>query len=466
MVKNADRKLSYCKAADEIRMSANPEAFEFLRKSAYGHVQRHGNEAVALRKHCRDALDAWQSGEGVGSGLHPSEAEALVEDVSSWVGRKYRRPKRKALRRREERAAQAAVAPIFLEDAAEAGMKPSVRNAAQMAGRSKSTMARHLRLQGIAPVRDGRIAALPTTARRLARILDSSFPTDGAWLVQLDHCMAKLWDDLDALPESLPRSTKSERRKKLPDLLAAVTAAGVGFNILVNGDLIAIRRGRRFHGMKDAAAWMEEEERVNGFKFLRSPETEGRRRQYFWADPWVADVLAVMFTGAGWRTFSYADQLEPWLRLLRPLLDPRPLVAVIDTAVRHAMQDDFVADLRSLCAGVTDKEVRKAGYTLASVMETIRSYAERGWEPVDYFGDVDHEFRFMAHLARTAPRSYAKLAYFRNVVLPVIAAQHEDDPSPIYATMKRCRALPDDEKAGIWTAPTAKELTAFLPPKE
>lgn len=37
---NADRKYSYCKAADEICMSANPEAFEFLRKSAYGHVQR------------------------------------------------------------------------------------------------------------------------------------------------------------------------------------------------------------------------------------------------------------------------------------------------------------------------------------------------------------------------------------------------------------------------------------------
>ncbi|MGA6115480.1 hypothetical protein [Agrobacterium radiobacter] len=95
---NADRKLSYCKAADEIGMSANPEAFEFLRKSAYGHVQRHGNEAVALRKQCRDALDAWHSDKGVGSGLHPNEAEALVEDVSSWVGRKYRRPKRKALR--------------------------------------------------------------------------------------------------------------------------------------------------------------------------------------------------------------------------------------------------------------------------------------------------------------------------------------------------------------------------------
>lgn len=446
-------------------MSANPEAFEFLRKSAYSHVQRHGNEAQALHQHCRDALDVWLRGEGANSGLHASEAEALVEDVSYWVHRKYRKPKRKALRRREERAAQAAVAPMFLEDAAEAGMKPSVRNAAQMAGRSKSTMARHLRLQGIAPVRDGRIAALPTTARRLARLLDASFPIDGAWLVRLDHCVAKLWDDLDALPDSLPRSTKSERRKKLPELLATVTAAGIGFNILVNGDLIAIRRGRRFKGMKDAAAWMEEEERVNGVRFLRSPETEGRRRQRFWDDPWLSDVLAVMFSGAAWRTFPNTEELEPWLRLLRPLLDPRPLVAVIDAAVRGAMQDDFVLDLQSLCAGVTDKEVRSAGYRLAGVMEAIRHDAECGWEPIDYFGDVDHQFRFMAYLARTAPKSYAKLMYFRNVVLPKVAAEHEDDPSPIYATMKRCRALPDEEKAGTWTAPTAKELAAYLPPK-
>lgn len=445
-------------------MSANPEAFEFLRKSAYGHVQRHGNEVKALRRHCQDALEAWLRGEGAGSGLHPSEAEALVEDVSHWVSRNYRRPKRKTLRRREERAAQAAVAPIFLEYAADDGLKPSIRNAARISGQSKSTMARHLRLQGIAPVRDGKIAALPAKVKRLARILDSSFPIDGAWLVRVDHCIAKLWDDVDALPASLPRSTKSERRKKLPDLMAAVTAAGIGFNVLVNGDVIGIRRGRRFHGMKDAAAWMEEEERINGFRFLRSPEASGRRKR-FWDDPWLADVLAVMFSGAGRRTFPNTEELEPWLRLLRPLLDPRPLVAIIDMAIRGAMQDDFVLDLQGLCAGVEDKEVRRAGYRLASVMETVRLYAEHGWEPVDYFGDVDRELRFMKYLATNAPKSYAKLMYFRNIVLPEIAAEHEDDPSPIYATIKRCRALPEEERAGTWTAPTAKELAAFRPPK-
>jgi hypothetical protein len=357
------------------------------------------------------------------------------------------------------------VAPVFLELAAEEGLKPSVRNAARIAGLSKSTMARHLLLQGIAPVRDGKIAAVPTTARRLARILDSSFPTDGAWLVRLDHCVAKLWDDLDALPEAMPRSTKSERRKKLPELLATVTAAGIGFNILVKGDLIAIRRGRRFHGIKDAAAWMEEEERVNGFRLLRSPHADHSRQKLFWNDPWVSDVLWVLLTGT-WRTFSDVSQVEPWLRLVRPLLDPRPLIDVIDTAVRGAMQDDFVLDLRSLCAGVTDGEVRKAGYRLASIMETIRVYAERGWEPVDYFGDVDYELRFMSYLARTAPKSYAKLKYFRNVVLPEIAAQHEDDGTPIYTTMKRCRELSDEEKAGTWKAPTAKQLAAILTPKE
>ncbi|MGO7637585.1 hypothetical protein [Rhizobium leguminosarum] len=401
----------------------------------------------------------------MGSDLNASDATALVEDVSYWVNQRYRKPKRKTLRRREERAAEAMVAPMFLEEAAESGLKPSIRNAARLAGRSKSTMARHLRLQGIAPVRDGKIAALPAPVRRLARILDSSFPIDGAWLVRVDHCIAKLWDDLDAVPESMPRSTKFERRKKLPDLLAAVTAAGVGFNILVSGDLIAIRRGRRFHGIKDTAVWIEEEERVNGFRFLRSPETDGRRRQWFWDDPWVSDVLAVMFTGT-WRTFSNADQVEPWLRLLRPMLDPRPLVAVIDTAIRRALQDDFVADLRGLCAGVENGEVRKAGYRLASVIETIRLYAERGWEPVDFFGDVDYELRFMKSVATNAPKSYAKLMYFRNVVLPAIAAEHEDDPDPIYAALKRCRALREEERAGTWTAPTSKQLAAFLPPKE
>ncbi|MDX0451240.1 hypothetical protein [Sinorhizobium medicae] len=68
----------------------------------------------------------------------------------------------------------------------------------------------------------------------------------------------------------------------------------------------------------------------------------------------------------------------------------------------------------------------------------------------------------MAYLARNAPRSYAKLAYFRNVVLPDVAAGYEDDPNPIYATLTRCKALRDEERAGTWAA-TAKELAAFRP---
>jgi len=446
-------------------VSANPEAFEFLRKSAYGHVQKYGNDAQALQQHCRDALDTWLRGQASGSDLHASEVAALANAVSSWVSQRYRKPKRKPSRRREERAAQAAAAPVFLEYAVEDGLKPSIRNAARISGQSKSTMARHLRMQGIAPVREKKIAALPSTGRRLARLLDSTFPIDGAWLVELDHCIAKLWHDADVLPDALPRSSRSERRKALRELLAAITAAGIGFNILVKGDVIAIRRGRRFNGMKAAATWIEEEERTKGFKLLRHPEAD-RRTASFWDDPWLLDVLAVLFTGAVWRTFSNAEELQPWLRLLRPLLDPRPLVTIIDIAIRRATQGDFVADLRGLCGGVADREVRKAGYKLANVIETVRLYADRGWEPVDFFADVDHEIRFMTYLAAKSAKSYAKLLYFLKVVLPGIAAEHEDDPNPIYATMRRCRELPAEEKAGKWRAPTAKQLAAFLPPKE
>lgn len=446
-------------------MSANPDAFQFLRKSAYSHVLKHGNDVQALQRHCREALDVWRREERVDSDINASEAAALVKAVSSWVSQRYHPPKRKPSRRREERAAQAAAAPVFLEYAVEDGLKPSVRNAARISGQSKSTMARHLRMQGIAPVREKKINALPSTVKRLIRLLDSTFPIDGAWLVEVDHCIAKLWDDADTLPEALPRSTRSERRRKLPQLLATINAAGIGFNILVNGDVIAIRRGRRFRGMKAAATWIEDEARINGFKLLRRPEAD-RRTQRFWDDVWLVDVLTVMFTGAVWRTFVDAQELHPWLRLLRPLLDPRPLNVIIEIAVRRATQDDFVADLRGLCAGVTDREVRKAGYKLANVIETVQLYAERGWDPVDFFADVDQELQFMTYVAEHAPKSYAKLMYFRDIMLPEIAAVHEDDLNPIAATMKKCRSLPDEEKAGTWTAPTAKQLAAFLPPKK
>lgn len=441
-------------------MSANPEAFEFLRKSAYGYVQRHGKDVQALRKHCQDSLDAWLRDEGAGSGLTDSEARNLVDDVSSWVMQKYQRPKPTALRRREERAAQAMLAPMLLEDAAEAYGKATIRNAAKISGQSKTTIARHLRLQGVAPVREKKIEALQAPAKRFVRLLDETFATDGSWLVRMDHCIAKLWDDLDNLSETLPRSTKSTRRKKLLEYLSAITKARIGFNIVVRGDVVAIRRGRRFNGLKDAAVWIEEEQRISGFKLLRSPEAHQRRTRY-WDDPWLSDVLAVLFTGT-WRTFSNKDQLGPWLRLARPLLDTRPLEALFAVAIDHALQDNFVRDLEALCAGANDPEIRKAARRMAHLVETVQQYSQ-GWEPLDYFDDVDRELNFMKYLEEHAPDSYAKLAHFRNNILACAAANFEDDPNPIYSTLKRCMAFREEEQAGTWKAPAAEEIASFRP---
>ena len=86
------------------------------------------------------------------------------------------------------------LAPLLLEYAAEDYGKPTIRQAAKIGGQSKSTVARHLRLQGVSPVREKKIEALPEPVKRLARMLDATFAYDGAWLVQMDHCTAKLWD--------------------------------------------------------------------------------------------------------------------------------------------------------------------------------------------------------------------------------------------------------------------------------
>lgn len=441
-------------------MSTNPEAFEFLRKSAYHHVRQHGKDVQALRKHCQDALDAWLRGEGSGSGLTNAEARNLVDDVSSWVTMKYKKPRPEALRRREERAAQAMLAPLLLEYAAETYGKATIRNAAKVSGQSKTTIARHLRLQGVAPVREKKIEALPTPIRRLVRILDETFAIDGAWLVQVDHCIAKLWDDSNDLPKTLPRSTKATRRKALLEYLSATTKARIGFNIVVRDDVVAIRRGRRFRGFKDTAAWIEEEQRINGFKLLRTPESSGRRTLY-WDDRWLSDILAVLFTGT-WHTFTDGRQLEPWLRVVRPLLDPRPLEALFAVAIERALQDNFVRDLEALCAGVTDPEVRRAAGLMAHLIETIHQYSQY-WEPLDYFDDVDRELNFMRHLKEHAPESYAKVAHFRNSILAGVALDFEDDPNPIYSTLKRCIALREEERTGTWEAPTAEEIASFLP---
>lgn len=199
------------------RMSDNPEAFEFLRHAAYAHVRKHGKDKWRLLEFCTSTILKWKEDER--SDLGEADVLRLAADVAKWVFDNYNPPRPGPARSREQRAAEELAITALYEQATEIHGRASVRKTALLADKSKTTVARQLRQQGVAPIRQKKIAALPPIERRLVAILDETFPRDGAALVLTDELAAALWDGQVSTPtKPLPeiaRSTKSTRRKKL-----------------------------------------------------------------------------------------------------------------------------------------------------------------------------------------------------------------------------------------------------------
>ncbi|KAB2724304.1 hypothetical protein [Brucella intermedia] len=105
----------------------------------------------------------------------------------------------------------------LLEFAGEIYGKATVRNAARFGSQSKTTDARLLLQQGIAPVRGKKIEALPVKVRRRAQILDSTMPRDGAAVVMVDDLATAIWSKAAKPLAGTPASTLSTRRKKLSE---------------------------------------------------------------------------------------------------------------------------------------------------------------------------------------------------------------------------------------------------------
>jgi hypothetical protein len=445
-------------------MSANPEAFEFLRKAAYGFVQKHGKDGRKLQEHCVSELDEWRNGDGSRSGLTDIEAEQIIGDVTQWTINNYNPPRRKAERSREERAASEILAPHALELAAETFGAGTVRNAARISGQAKTTVARHLRQQGIAPKRQKKIDALPPKVKWLVGILDTTFPRDGAGLVMMDQLAAAVWDKVVEPRSQTARSTLSTRRKKLAEYLTTVNGVGIGFHLVAAGDVVAVRRGRKFKGFKDTAIWIEDERALRGVRGIALP-SEQPSSMLFWADPWLRDVLAILEIGH-WPYFTDPKELEPLLRLTRPLFDPRPLYHLFNLAIRRSQKDDFVEDLSALAARVRDTGIRTAAYKVVGDVRHLSARRDWGPHPIDAFDDADLRLKFMERIREVAPDSYARLGYFRAVILEKLSDEFAEELHRIPLVLKRCERLGELEREGGWTPPSAAELSRFHPDNE
>lgn len=426
-------------------------------------MNKNGRDRWKLLDFCTSSIVEWVKNEG--SDLSESEALRIAADVTRWTIKKYNPPRKKAARRREERAATEIAVSALLEFAAETYGAATVRNAARIGGQSKSTVARHLRQQGISPKRKAKIEKLPPKERRLVAILDETFPRDGSGLVLIDDLAAALWDNKVGTPtKPLPdiaRSTKSTRRKKLDTYLTAISSCGLGFHAVARGNAVALRRGRRFRDMKEILIWIEDEKQLRGFRGIALPEAVEGPQTRFWDDPWLTCVLTVLEMGL-WPQIIDAHDLEPLVRLTRPVIDTRPLYPWFWRAINSLRSYDFAENLSSLAGRVNDPELRRAVSVIAWQIDQIRIWA-RYDHPVDYFNRVDNDIKFMSILRSIAPESYARCRYVCDVVFEEFLEQEPEYGQVIWETLQHCKRLRELERSGEWTAPTAKELAYHHP---
>ncbi len=440
-------------------MSANPEAFEFLRREAYAFVNKNGKDSQdALLKHCEAVLAEKVVRDGIDLSL--AGQRALCRSITGWVLQRYQLKKRKPKTTRETRAAKAEMVVVAHEMLLEEGSRSTIRDGTSMAGQSKSTVGRHLMAYGISPRRDKLIEKLPAKVRQLARILDATFPKEGAGLVLLDDLGFALYDGFQIDPSGqMPthaKSTLSTRRKRLRQYIQTISDAGIGYSLLIQKDVVAVRRGRRFRSYKDAAVWIEDERQSRGVRRVHLPRDESGA---FWEDRWIKTILDVyiLMINPNINSASWLVPLVDLLNLLGEMVsDPTPVYKCVNAAIEFPGIDDLdlPSRIQKYADKVFDKEAGDAVHRVGTFLWNANSMAGAAQSPEDVFHDLALILPFDVVLREHFPESYARFAYVRDVI-----SRDVEEPDEFWM---HCDSLRKLEKAGQWTPPTVQELSDLL----
>lgn len=431
-------------------MSDNQEEFDALRKAVYPFVNEHGKDAERLRGFCEDFMREWREKRA----SRGADDRALINDVVRWTMNRYNRPRYQPRRSREERALTFLLTPGAYQMSEEDFGRASVRNAARITGQSKSTVGRHLVRHGIAPRRDAKIRKLTKTTQQLVRILDATFDRQAAGILQLERLGTALWDAGKTRP--VPATTQTSRKEKLTTLLAEISAAGVGYSIVTIGDVCGVFRGRRFRSLGEASTWIAEAQRLGRYPAIRQPEpiAAPAARDYFWADPFVRDVMTIIEMGVTGH-FYPVEKLEAIYRFERLLTDMTPVLPWLERAHHSFAGDDMAENLSTLADNINDPAVRQATRRLAKIMRDLKNFMGPLPTCFDAFQNVDMVLSVMDKTAEASPESFARLAYIRELF-----ATTSEDYLEARGRLSRMLEL---EKSGEWQAPDSETLSHYLP---
>ncbi|AQS62596.1 hypothetical protein AGRHK599_LOCUS280 [Rhizobium rhizogenes] len=430
-------------------MSDNQEEFEALSKAARSFVNAQGKDAERLRGFCEGFMRNWRETRGPNG----NDDHRLINDVFRWTMNRYNIPRYKPKRSREQRARDFLATPVAFQFSGEDFGRASVRNTARITGQSKSTVARHLARQGIAPRRDAKIRKLSKTAQQLIRILDATFDSKAEGILQLERLAMALWDD--GSPRHVPVTTQASRKKKLATLLSEISGAGVGYNIFTIGAVCGIRRGRRFPSLSEANTWIAEALRLGRYPAIQLPKPVAvAEHNYFWADPIVVDVMSIIDMSVSGH-FYPVKKLEAIFRMERLLFDMTPVLPWIERAYHSFAGDDMAGNLADLTEKINDPGVKKATRRLAKIMHDLRSFIGGFPSCYDAFQMADYVLGFMDKTAETSPESFARLAYIRD--------WFEASGDDYLDGRDHLLQMLELEKAGEWQTPDAATLAQYLP---
>lgn len=436
-------------------MSANPEAFDAMRAIAYEHVDRLGKNETNLLVAVRQAMHSYRN-LVASQQISEREADNIVRAVVRWTLKKYNPPRPRPKRDRQERAFIRMNASLFQELAGEDFGKSTIRNAARHAELTKSTVHRHLVSHGVAPRRNAKIEKMCSSARELAAILDATFDQITFGVMKIDAVACAMWP---SAVKPLPRSTISSRRSTIKMAVLEVIKSGIGYDISIQNRDMVISRGRRFKTQFEPLVRLEELRRYGaGFVTPERRKVKTLEREYFWADPWVRDVIAIMKMSTE-DHFYPPQRLDPVLRFKRPLLlDPRPLYPWFERAHWCSRGTDMGDNLGFLAEKIWDPVTRKAAFDISLTIQKLSAYNRYNPVCFDALQNVDIVLGIFDQTAKIAPRSHARLLYLRQWLW-----DRPGEPQTFGEMEAELDGMLGHEKSGDWVGPDETWFTVHTP---
>ncbi|MBB3998404.1 hypothetical protein [Aureimonas pseudogalii] len=432
-------------------MSIAPEAFEWLRAQAYerwGRMPKAERQAGEIAAWGASALTHWREGRPDGGDLSDAQLGRTANDVARYMVERYGQkrsrpaPRTTAEGRAVEKRIISAVVPDYLE---EIGQPVTAKAVAQHLDVSERKASRALATGRGAPKRDARVAALDGHGRILHEIAEALLPVDGFCVLRASDIAARLWSD--------PAETDAARRKRRERLLKAFAPlALLSFHVVAKGDLLALRRGRKWKPEDAAARLAAAAEKPGRVAPLPVPRDKG----LFWESAEVRGLIATLRVSL--RGGDRPDVFEDFLAIQRLVHDGRAVMGIYHFAHRISGSiNHWCNDLPSFfaLAAVGKWGIRTeptVSHALSEIGCRITMLEEDGCWGRSAFDTVQtllsFESRGVAFIECFDDDARARIEAFQAIV-DVSDADGWIDGS---TALKLCDRLAREERDGTWSA--------------